>query len=191
MANGCASAANFDQNVSEARWARPVSAIVLDSVVGVTGDGALTGNHSGTVMVTQDVTYNNTSGKTLLITPVFTRPSRYLRTNDPQRAWLRERWAHTAGAAPAAPTLPGTDITWFGGGTQDVGAWRWTELRQVGATYAPLGQFTVPTGQGLRVSYQCRLFTEQPIGWTGSGRLVYARGHRIVFVADWTTDPAV
>lgn len=181
---------NFEQDVPELRWGRPATAAVAAHTAASTGDGALTGNHSGTVLVTQDTTYTNTTPLPLLVTPVFLRPQRLLRTNDPQRAWLRERWAHTLGASPGAPTLP-ADITHFGGGSENIGAWRWTDLRQPGAAYAPLGQFTVPPTHGLRVSYQCRLYTEQPAFWTGSGRWVYAVDHTVAFVADHLPDPAV
>lgn len=167
----------------ELKYARPVTSVVAESLVEATDGSYGNPGTPGTVVISQALDWTNNTGMTLKATPLFTRPRRALRTNDPLRGYLSEFWAMTSGTAPAVPVISTATInSRFGGGTDINEGCNWWDHFCDGATYAPFGQLTIAGGQQVRIRYECRIATE------GSGlvseQYYQARWHRIAILGD-------
>lgn len=182
MANSCVDDKNFGQVDTVLQFGRQFTTVVHDVQTNSTADGNFTGNHAGTVYINQSTTYTNPTTITQLVTPIFIRPDRRIYAIQPQTARFEEQYAFTIGGPPGVPAM--SLQSRFGGGCplSIGGGWYMSEA---GATWAPFGQQTLLAGQGIRIDYQCRLFTTNA---ASGGKFANARNHRIVILSDINPD---
>lgn len=187
--------ANF-ANGSELAWGRPVQGLYFDqAAVGTSVVAFTTSAFPGTLMYDHNITWTNSSGLPLLVTPVFVHGCKQILVLDPIQAWVDEYWAMTSGAAPSAPTLPsgsGNESNKFGGGSDSSEPCVFQYLEEDLVAYAPFGQFSVPNGHQVRISYQCRLSTTGTSASSATAsQWAQAGSHRIMILGEVVPDPAL
>lgn len=183
----CVSSINFADETT-LKFERPVEQVLLDHTATSTLDGQFTGTHAGTVFITQDVTYTNTTTGDIRVTPVFLRPYRRIVAVPPQTAVFQEWFGFTTGVAAPVPAIAFS--TQFGGGAfTNFGSSRQWLMGASPASLAPFGQTLITPGSQFRVKYECRLATA---GVTSNpSRYAFAYNHRIVFLGSIVRDAAV
>lgn len=184
--------ANF-ANGSQLAWGRPVQGLYFDqAAVGTSVVAFTTSAFPGTLMYDHNITWTNSTGLPLLVTPVFSHGCKQILVLDPIQAYVDEYWAMTTGAAPSAPSLPGTESNKFGGGSDSSEGCVFQYLEEDLQTYAPFGQITVPNGHQVRISYQVRLST---VGTSASSatasQWAQVGSHRIMILGEVVPDPAL
>lgn len=187
--------ANF-ANGSQLAWGRPVQGIYFDqAAVGTSVIPFTTSAFPGTLMYDHNITWTNSSGLPLLVTPVFVHGAKQVLVLDPIQAWVDEYWAMTSGAAPSAPSLPsgaGNESNKFGGGSDSSEPCVFQYLEEDLQAYAPFGQFTVPNGHQVRISYQCRLSTSGSSASSATAsQWAQVGSHRIMILGEVVPDPAL